>query len=166
MSCQMIHYGCYILTLDSCHHVTMITWPNHHWIPLVSCDCLNSTEWWRSTNHVIEIKNRIIDNYDKDLFNWTEAKDRKNIFGAAKSQTQYLAQLKNFFYVIEKNVKIVKKSKKMFFFWKFWKFLENFQWVNRAPNKIKNWPQTTSKGHFLRNVYHNVVITPVHLWYF
>ena len=100
MSCQMIHYGCYILTLDSCHHVTMITWPNHHWIPLVpwvSCDFSNSTEWWRSTNHVIEIKNRIIDNYDKDLFNWTEAKDRKNIFGAAKSQTQYLAQPKTFF---------------------------------------------------------------------
>ena len=63
---------------------------------------------------MIEIKNRIIDNYDKDLFNWTEAKDRKNIFGAAKSQTQYLAQLKNFFYVIEKNVKIVKKVKNVF----------------------------------------------------
>ena len=82
----------------------------------------NSTEWWRSTNHVIEIKNRIIDNYDKDLFNWTEAKDRKNIFGAAKSQTQYLAQPKNFFYVIEKNVKIVKKVKNVFF----WEILKIF----------------------------------------
>ena len=56
-----------------------------------------------------KIKNRIIDNYDKDLFNWTEAKDRKNIFGAAKSQTQYLAQPKKLFLRNRKNVKIAKK---------------------------------------------------------
>ena len=160
MSCQMIHYGCYILTLDSCHHVTMITWPNHHRISyhVTARIELNSTEWWRSTNHVTEIKNRIIDNYDKDLFNWTEAKDRKNIFGAAKSQTQYLAQPKNFFYVIEKTSKLYKILRK-----KFWVKIEFFDeskfWSSTKQDK--NWPQTTSRGHFLRKVNHNVVIAPV-----
>ena len=147
MSCHMIHYGCYILTLDSCHHVTMITWPNHHWISyhVTARIELNSTEWWRSTNHVIEIKNRIIDNYDKDLFNWTEAKDRKNIFGAAKSQTQYLAQPKNVFLRNRKNVKTVQNSEKKVLV-ENWIFDESKFWSSTKQDK--NWPQTASRGHF------------------
>ena len=163
MSCHMIHYGCYILTLDSCHHVTMITWPNHHWIPyhVTARIELNSTEWLRSTNHVIEIKNRIIDNYDKDLFNWTEAKDRKNIFGAAKSQTQYLAQPKNFFLRNRKNVKTAQNSSKKSFRWKCKLNFSMSRNFDRAPNKIKIDRRRPLEVIFLRKVNHNVVIAPV-----